>query len=280
MGIFGSGSGICAVPNVEDTIALAYDLYKIWPTWPVSLRFEFGAALPHAEQVTAWLITENAAAMSDWQANGRPAPLRKGEWWLDRQFAKFDVTGLLQSGRNQLECQVHWRRPVVPGTMIFTPDGTELDNCYLVGDFDVVPKGRNAFALAPAGKLPTDPAANLVTAGLPFYAGRVRYEKTLKLPEIAKGARYVLRFPRPSGEGLRLLVNGKPVRDLWCDPWEADVTRFLHAGENQIAAELFSNVGNLLGLTHHTPPWSDIAHRQDGYRLRPLGLGGVPELIS
>lgn len=279
MGIFGSGSGLAAVPNVEDTITLAYDLYKIWPDWPLALRFEVAASLPQADRVQAWVITEDAQAMDSWQVNGRAAPRLPGKWWLDRQFAAFDASGLLRLGRNRLECAVHWRRPVVPGTMIFTSDGTELDNCYLVGDFSVTRKGTNAFALAPAAQLPADPSADLVAAGLPFYAGRVRYVKTVKLPEVVKGHRHLLRLPRPAGEGLRVLVNGKPVADLWCEPWEAEVTRHLVAGDNRVEVLLYSSIGNLLGLTHHTPPWSDIAHRHDGYALQPLGLGGVPELV-
>jgi hypothetical protein len=280
MGIFGSGAGLAAMPNVEDTIMLAHESYKIWPDWPVSLRFAFRADLSNAEQVAAWLVTEDPTALDNWRVNGLPAVLRKGEWWLDRQFAKYEVTGALRSGRNTIECQVHWRRPVVPGTMIFTPDGTELDNCYLIGDFHVERKGKNAFALAPAVPLPADPAADLAAAGLPFYIGRLRYDKTLRLAEARRGVRHILRFPRPWGDGLRVSVNGKAARDLWCEPWEADVTRLLRPGENRISVDLFSNLGNVLGLLHHVPPWSDIAHRKDGYLLRKVGLGGAPELVS
>ena len=279
MGMFGGGAGTASLPNVEDTVMLAHELYHIWKDWPVHLRFEFGADLPKAAQVIAGVVTENAAALTDWLVNGRPAALQPGQWWLDRQFAKFDATGLLQAGRNRIECQVHWRPPLVPGTMLFTADGTEIDNSYLVGDFHVTRKGKNGFALAPAGALPSDPAADLAGAGLPFYAGKLRYDKTLKLAAVEKGRRYLLRFPTPGGDGLRVAVNGKAARELWCAPWEVDVTRLLRAGENGISVELFTNPGNLLGPLHNVNPWSDIAHRKDGYLLKRVGLGGRPELV-
>lgn len=280
MGIFGSGSGLAAMPNVEDTVRLAYELYKFWPSWPISLRFEFDADLCRAGQPRVWLVTEDATTLDNWRLNGQvPAPYRR-EWWLDRQFARLDFTGALRAGRNVLECRVHWRPPVVPGTTIFTENGTELDNCYLIGDFHVVRKGNENFSLIPASPLSTDPAADLGRAGLPFYAGRLRYETTFQLPGRTSGLRYRLRFPRPRGEGLRVSVNGKTARDLWCEPWETDITRLVRPGSNRLSVDLYSNVGNLLGMLHHIAPWSDIAHRHEGYLLRPVGLGGRPELLS
>jgi len=132
MGVFGSGSGLCTVPNAEDTIALALERNMVRSEWPIYLRFEFGADLPQPHQVAAWLVTEDGLAMANW---------------------------------------------------------------------------------------------------------------------------------------------------LWCEPWEVDVTRLLQPGANRIAVELSSNLGNVLGLTHHIPPWSDVAHRKDGYLLKKLGLGGTPELL-
>ncbi|HEY3396644.1 MAG TPA: glycosyl hydrolase [Armatimonadota bacterium] len=278
MGIFGGANGTCTVPNANDTIGGAVQRGMIWPDWPVSLRFEVAADLPANAKISASLVTEDLRAMSDWRANGEAMRTVPGGWWLDRQFSVLESAGFLRPGRNQFECQVHWVEPMVPGTMIYTPDGTELDNCYLLGDFAVTPQGKNGWRVAPAVRLPSDPSADLTKHGLPFYAGAVRYEKKLKLAEIPQGARLVLKFPPGHGEGLRLSVNGKPVRDLWCAPYEADCTRLLHEGENEIQVDLFSTLGNLLGTTHHRPPWTDVAHRLDGYLLGPLGLGGVPEL--
>ncbi len=279
MGLFGSGSGLAAMPNVEDTVRLAHEVYRLWPTWPISLRFEFDADLPQPERVRAWLVTEDAAALDNWRLNGRvPAPYHR-EWWLDRQFARFEFTGALRSGRNVLECRAHWRPPVVPGTTIFTVDGTELDNCYLIGDFHVVRQDRESFFLTSASPLPPDPALDLGRVGLPFYAGRLRYETSFQLPRKVRGMRYRLRLPRPWGEGLRVSVNGKRVRELWCEPWEADLTRLVRPGSNRLSVDLYTNVGNLLGMLHHVAPWSDIAHRHEEYLLRPVGLGGRPELL-
>lgn len=87
--------------------------------------------------------------------------------------------------------------------------------------------------------------------------------------------RHVLRFPKPNAEGVRLHVNGSFVTDIWGDPFEANCTEFLKAGENRIQAGIYSTLGNTLGFTHCKAPWVDPANAAEEFFLQPLGLGGA-----
>ncbi len=277
MGIAGGG-GLVILPNVHSLLEMAFDNKYLWRDWPVYLRFEFKASLAKGKNPQMSLVIEDPIAMTDFKANGKDLSVSKNEYWLDRQFRKVDLRGAVHSGLNKIDCRVRWERPTIPGTLRFTPNGSEIENVYLIGDFNVSCKDA-ATNILPADTLPSDPSANLAKHGLPFYHGTVRYLKKLTIPEIKKDTRYILKFPRPDGEGIRLSVNGKHVSLLWCEPFEADCTEFFHRGVNIIQADLYSNLGNLLGTLHHNLPWSDPAHYRAAYQLRPLGLGGIPELI-
>ncbi|HEY3415422.1 MAG TPA: glycosyl hydrolase, partial [Armatimonadota bacterium] len=274
MSIAGGGPGPVMLPNANDLIQQAVTEGHIPPGWPIRMRFDIpvaGGSLQHTR-----LVIEDLEAMFDLHANGRPLAVAEEDWWLDRQFAAFAVDELTP-GRNIVDCQVRWSQPKIPGTMRFLMDGVELESCYLVGDFNVVRRGKG-WMVTPPSALPGDPKADLAKAGLPYYVGTLRYTTKLTLPALTAGKRYLLRFARPNGEGLRLSVNGQAVRDLWCDPFTADCTAYLRPGENVICADLFTNLGNLLASNHHKKPWSDAGHSYEQTLLSPVGLGGTPVL--
>ena len=51
--------------------------------------------------------------------------------------------------------------------------------------------------------------------------------KELNLAIPAQNERLLLRFPR-LGSLARVWVNGKEVVTVWCSPWEADITSYVH----------------------------------------------------
>ncbi|MHB9023009.1 MAG: glycosyl hydrolase [Armatimonadota bacterium] len=272
MSIAGGGPGPLMLPNANDLIRQAIEDGHMRPDWPIRMRFDIpvaGGALHGAR-----FVVEDPTAMFDLQVDGRL--LAADGWWLDRQFAAYAVDELAP-GQHAVECQTRWSLPKIPGTMRFLMDGVELENCYLVGDFNVVKRGKG-WVVTPPSALPIDPKADLAKAGLPFYTGTLRYTTKLTLPSVAAGKRYLLRFARPHGEGIRLSVNGKAVRDLWCAPFTADCTDYLRPGENVICADLVTSLGNLLAPTHHKRPWMDAGHAYEKAFLSPVGLGGVPVL--
>ena len=222
---------------------------------------------------------ENPAFLSDLRVNGQPVDMAGDGWWLDRQFRKIEITQQARAGRNEITVRVRWEKPVIPGTKRFVPNGTELDNFYLVGDFTVT--GINGkIPCLEAGVIPDDPAADLFRQGLPFYTGTIRYETGVTVAEKNPEHRYILRFRKPAGEGLCLSINGTFVRNVWCPPYEVDCTAQIRQGDNRIGVDLFSNMANVMGPFHHgNTPWCDSGHAVAYYVHRPLGLNGAPEFV-
>ena len=55
--------------------------------------------------------------------------------------------------------------------------------------------------------------------------------------------RLLLRFPR-LGSLARVWVNGKEVVTVWCSPWEADITSYVHEGKNNLKIEVVNSLMN------------------------------------
>ena len=279
MRITGTALSACtSVPNISDSIA-ACIANGVQPrdvkTW---VRFRFHLNGERAAAAPSWLVLDGEREFSDIRVNGQAVAMDHDAWWLDRGFRKVALQGALQPGANEIQCRLHWVKPFEDGTTRTMPDGTEPDTCFLLGEFSVDWDGHSGMSLAEARQLPADPAADLTRDGLAFYAGRVRYETTLRIAAFDPARRYVLRLAKPHGEGVRLSINGAFVKDLWGLPFEADCTTFLRPGDNGIQIDLFSTLGNTLGHFHHQAPWLDPGHGSDRFFLQPFGLGGNPGL--
>jgi hypothetical protein len=156
--------------------------------------------------------------------------------------------------------------------------GTPLEPLVLFGDFSVfgvetegpqgwqpqieyhtgqplenwLPAQELVYLAAPWKLTPPRPltGGNLTRQGLPFFAGRVRYETEITLEEVPK-------------QGIRFMVNRLPatVADVEVNDWRAGLMAWhplmvtarnaLQPGTNRIAVTLFHSLRNLLGPHHH-----------------------------
>lgn len=176
--------------------------------------------------------------------NGRPVEPRKGEWWLDRAFAVFDIAPHVADGANTLTLTA---RPM--------SIHAELEPVYILGDF--------GLAERPAGWAITAPAALKTGAwkeqALPFYSHTVSYGRSYTL---RRGARTVVRLGAWHGTLAEVRVNGKPAGVIGWQPYEADITGAVADGANQVEVIVYGSLKNLLGPHHGkinrglTSPWS------------------------
>lgn len=79
--------------------------------------------------------------------------------------------------------------------------------------------------------------------GIRYYSGTTVYHKELNLAIPAQNERLLLRFPR-LGSLARVWVNGKEVVTVWCSPWEADITSYVHEGKNNLKIEVVNSLMN------------------------------------
>ncbi|MBO3803529.1 MAG: hypothetical protein JTT11_06610 [Candidatus Brockarchaeota archaeon] len=208
--------------------------------------------------------------------NGKEVEHEGAGWWIDKSFKKIDVTRLVANGKNVLEVTCTFRRPRVPGTLVFVKDGIELESVYVIGDFLVKKTEKGFYLTDETGRAK---AGDLVGQGFPFYAGTVAYTQTVKLK---KAYRTYIRFESLDAAVARVAVNGKSAGSIPWRPYEIDVSRFVKDGRNVVTVEAVSSCRNLLGPHHHKAgellsvgpdSFSDEANWTDEYNFVKFGIG-------
>ncbi|MGO9640341.1 MAG: glycosyl hydrolase [Candidatus Acidiferrales bacterium] len=149
------------------------------------------------------------------------------------------------------------------------------------------------------------------TDGTKYFSGEATYEKTIDVPEkmTKSGFRLVLDFgegipteipavrpgfgsdgtgsssPRtqawldsPVREAAVVYINGERAGSVWLPPYEVDVTKFLHTGENQLKLV----VGNLAinEMAGRALPDYRLLNDRFGERFQPQDLNNLQPLPS
>ena len=150
---------------------------------------------------------------------------------------------------------------------------TELEWCYLLGDFGVQVEGRTARLTAPVRELHF---GDWSTQGLPFYAGNVTYHCTL-----SGGGERALRIPWFGAPLLAVAYEGERCCEVAFPPYRADFGK-VPAGEHRVDLTAFGNRANAFGPVHNCDPhltWhGPSAWRTSGaawsyeYQLKPTGI--------
>ena len=236
---------------------------------PMLLKYAFEvSALPGK----CSLVVEQPWMYKSVSLNGNE--LQFGEnWYVDRYFRTADVGELLREGHNEVLLSLDFVNPVPDSIDPVERYGTEIENIFLCGDFAVsgslaaeqpAQTWRNRLKILNPKPMPArfehgsfsigpereTVAANLTTAGYPFYSGSFSCSTVFALNAKEKGLRYKIRFPRAEAITVSVKVNGKSISTVFCSPWEADVTNALKPGENTVEMILTGSLRNLLGPSH------------------------------
>ena len=100
-----------------------------------------------------------------------------------------------------------------------------------------------------------------------------------------------MRLIRPEGSAFEVCVNSECTGFLGWQPWEVDVTDFLHNGINRFAITVFGSLRNTFGPLHNSDvgrirhavgptEFANAANWSDTYRFEPYGLIGGAQLIG
>ena len=209
------------------------------------------------------LAVEDAAAISV-RLDGHVVAGNVTGWWVDEAIQTIPLP-LLSPGEHELLLTIPFSRR------------TNLEPCYLLGDFGVHVSGRHARLVAPVRQLTF---GDWTHQGLPFYAGNVTYHCTFNgadkatLIEIAK-------FKSPL---LSVDLNGKPAGKIAFAPFQLELGQL--SGDHALDITAFGNRVNTFGALHNAndkltwfgPP----AWRQTGvnwsyeYQFRPMGILAAP----
>jgi len=201
-------------------------------------------------EATFWLTVEKGVDTTNLQAvierpalfkvkvNDIPVESIKWQWWLDKSFGVYKLSGLVKEGRNKI-------------TIISSPFRvlSELESIYILGNFNVN-KSAKGFVIVPAKPITT---GSWNEQGLPFYANNVSYSASYDIQENDLPF-FTIRLNKWKGTVAEVIVNGTKAGVIIGEPYELDVTKFIQKGVNSIAVNVTGSLINTLGPHHNNHP--------------------------
>lgn len=193
--------------------------------------------------------------------------------WLDPELLAYRVPAdLLYPGRHIIEFETS------------ADQCLHIENLLLRGSFEVhlhSHQSGSSFVISEGGKSGKRADTDLTKAGYPFFSGRIRLkarftvEKTGPITE-----RRILRLINPHVSGIKLSVNSRPAGAKAWGPWVWDISEYVHAGVNEIEAEMVNTLRNTLG-PHHTPDDEQLQYlrpasfsdEHESYFFHPFTIG-------
>jgi hypothetical protein len=197
--------------------------------------------------------------------NGMPVPGTVTGWFVDEAIQTLTLPALTV-GCHELVLRLPFHRK------------TEVEWCYLLGDFGVKAAGRKARITAPVRELAF---GDWTGQGLPFYTGNVVYH-----------CRYThdtgdeaIHVPHFKAALLTVSVNGSEAQSLAFAPHRAELER-LRAGENMLDITAYGHRFNAFGCVHYVDAFNQRISpnhwHSSGvewayeYQLKPMGIMAAP----
>lgn len=249
---------------------------------PVVLRYSFATAFsPFAKPSLQLVIESIERPETSVRINGRHIDISSAfqRSWIDPHFHPIDVPPEIIAGHMRVEFEIQSFE--FGDTAAADPArrlGTELESLIVLGDFSVeahrvdgaqgwhgqieyhtatplsswLPPQRIDYFVKPFTLLEPTPLkpGDATTQGLPFYAGRIRYET--KLPRASlHDAALILRLDSLAAAIASVEVNGHTAGTFAWPPHELNISSHLTQPENTLAITFYSSLRNLLGPHHH-----------------------------
>lgn len=184
--------------------------------------------------------------------------------FLDPCIRKTDITDFLKEGENEILLEMFFEQSdytyhVYNDDVLETEKNkirydSELENCYLLGNFGVYGKnvqcGENiAFA---DGFYIAEPETSslphrLTVGGWFFYAGTMKLKNTFRA-RAGEKKRLRLRFLSDYAE---VYVNGHLVSEGYEPIADEEISAFVREGCNEVEVRLYTSLRNIFGPFHH-----------------------------
>jgi len=206
--------------------------------------------------------------------NGTGIEPEENEWWLDREFAVFDISSYLIQGNNTITLKT---APV----KVYA----EIEPVYITGDFSVSPASKGWLIEAPSGSLRS---GSWKDQGMPFYSWTVTYSRDFNVEQ--QNSIYRVQLNDWKGTIAEVSVNGKWAGVIAFPPYNLNVTKLIQPGTNTIDVKVTGSLKNLMGPHFNDPApgmtgpghWRNVKNYPDGrdYQLLDYGLMEDFELLK
>ena len=234
-------------------------------THSVKLRFTFNAAYAVSG---ASLAIEDAERLQ-LSLNGVAVPAQVTGWYTDKSIKTIALPEF-KAGENVLEVVVPFGRR------------TNLEWCYILGDFGVEVSGRYACIVPAREKIAF---GDFTRQGLPFYGGNVTYY----IPVTTAGGELTLRSSHYRGALQKVSVDGGKAEAVIYPPYTVSLGS-VPAGEHVIDLTLYGHRRNSFGPVHLADlkeTWiGPGAWRSEGdrwcydYKICEEGILSTPEIVE
>lgn len=190
-------------------------------------RFEFESDIDYSGALIALENGEKSKIM----LNGVSADTQPHGFYVDKCICTYALPPL-KKGINVLE--------------ISLPFGvrTDLENCFVLGDFGVECIGEYAHITQKRSKFFY---GTLTEQGYPFYGGNTEYRTEFMLEEKSDA---VINAPFWKGTFVKVFVDGKDVGNIAFAPYELTV-KSLSAGKHNLKLVLYGNRYNTFSALHN-----------------------------
>lgn len=227
----------------------------------VSFRFRIESDVAVASPL---LALENPA-ITEITLDGKTVPSTDTGWWTDEAIRTVALPSLAQ-GLHELILRLPFNRK------------SDIEWCYLLGDFGVRVAGSHVRIVAPVRELAF---GDWTGQGLPFYGGNVTYHCCLE------GSDETLAIAAPSFKAPLLSVDfdERKVGSIAFAPFEVNLGQ-VKLGEHRIDLTAFGNRINCFGPIHNTyrqltwvgpDAWrSEGVRYAEEYQLKPMGILAAP----
>lgn len=158
-------------------------------------------------------------------------PLVPDGWWVDESIQTV-LLPRIDPGRYELILTIPMTRK------------TDLEWCYLLGDFGVEVSGRDARIIEPVRQLAF---GDWCHQGLPFYAGNVTYHCEIR----GQGKPLRLECPKYRAPLLSVSLDGQSAGKIAFAPFSLELG-LLQQGKHRLDITAYGNRINAFGCLHHT----------------------------
>src|SRR5436190_14277054 len=163
------------------------------------------------------------------QLDGGAVASKVTGWWVDESI-KTVALPTLPAGEHELVLTIPFTRK------------TNVEWCYLLGDFGVVVAGRHARVTAPVRSLAF---GDWTHQGLPFYAGNVTYHCAIA----GTGKDTLVKVPKFKAPLLSAELDDKPAGKIAFAPFQLELGKL--AGRHRLDLTAYGNRVNAFGALHN-----------------------------
>jgi hypothetical protein len=227
------------------------------PQHKLSLKFTVKSEIEVANPYLAIEGSENTEII----VNSVKVPSIAKGWYVDECIKKIAIPNL-PKGKSEIILNIAYTAK------------TNVEWCYLLGDFGVVVEGSNAMIIEPVRKLSF---GDWSKQGLPFYAGNVVYHCEVETEE----CNLSVEIPQFRNPVLSVAVDGEERGKIAFAPYALNLGK-LEAGKHRVDITAYGNRVNTFGTLHncnHSTTWfGPNAWRTTGsswsyeYQLKKIGV--------